>query len=168
MGNQIKEIQGYEGLYRISSDGKVYSLNGTKKTYISNTGYERVNLWKKGKGKKYSIHRLVAIAFIPNPDNYKEVNHKDGNKRNNHVTNLEWCNASQNIKHAYSNNLIHQKTTGVIQYTKDFIKIKEWESIKDACTALKLNHANIVTVCRQNTSRKMCGGYIWRYADGNI
>lgn len=160
------DVVGYEGLYQISADGKVKSPKGIKKTEITNNGYERVNLFKNGKCKHFSVHRLVASAFIPNPENYEMVNHIDGNKLNNCVSNLEWCDASYNTRHAYENNLIKPKETGVIQYSKEFVEIKRWKSIAEACKQLKLNHANIVTVCGQKTNRKYAGGFIWRYADG--
>ena len=168
MSKQYAYIDGYDNAYRITSDGKVYSGETLKSTEIARNGYERVSLWKNGKGKHYSIHRLVATAFIPNPNNYEMVNHKDGNKQNNDVSNLEWCDASHNMRHAYDNSLVNPKTTRVIQYTKDFQKVKEWNSIAEACESLNLNHANVVTVCGQKTNRRQCGGYIWRYADGNI
>lgn len=162
-----KDIPGYEGIYKISSDGKVISANGIRGTEISKNGYERITLWKKGKGKHYSIHRLVAAAFIPNPNHYDFVNHKDGNKLNNNVDNLEWCNLSQNVQHAYKTGLTHHATTKVIQYTKDFVKVREWDSIKEACESLGLTHSNICTVCKDKTNRRFCGGYIWRYAKEN-
>ena len=165
---QRADIRGYEGLYQVTSDGKVISANGEKSTEISRRGYKRVSLWKHGKGRHFSVHRLVASAFIPNPSGFEMVNHKDGNKLNNDVSNLEWCDASHNMKHAYKNALIDVKTTKVIQYTLNFEKVREWESIKEACETLGLNHANVVTVCGQKTNRKQCGGFIWRYADGNI
>lgn len=162
-----KDIPGYEGIYKISSDGRVISVNGIRKAEMSKTGYWRISLWNKGKGKHFFIHRLVAMAFIPNPNHYDLVNHIDGNKLNNNVENLEWCNLSQNVRHAYRTGLVHPATTKVIQYTKDFVKVKEWNSIREACDELKLNHANIVTVCSQRTNRKVCGGFIWRYAKEN-
>lgn len=163
----IGEIEGFEGRYFISSAGEVFSMltKQRKSTEIAANGYERVSLWKDGEGKHFLIHRLVALAFIPNPNGYEMVNHIDGNKLNNNVENLERCNASRNMKHAYENHLITPKTTKVMQYTKDFKLVRIWESIAQACEALKLNHANISTVCRQNTNRKYAGGYIWRYAD---
>ena len=115
-----KEIKGYEGYYLISNMGRVKSqsrkiyndgIKGENKFYISEEkiingridpkGYLRVALCKDNKQKDYSIHRLVAIAFIPNPNNKPCVNHKDGNKQNNNVENLEWCTYSENLKHAY-------------------------------------------------------------------
>ena len=110
-----KDIEGYEGLYQVSTCGNVKSLpkvrrNGTG-TYIqkerllkpsnTSTGYKKVELYKDGKRKSFKVHRLVAIAFIPNPDNKPEVNHIDGNKINNNIDNLEWVTSSENTIHAY-------------------------------------------------------------------
>lgn len=152
-------------LYDITEDGKCINkqTGHIKQTFISNSGYERVTLWNKGKQQKESIHRLVAIKYIKNPNGYNVVNHKDGNKLNNHKDNLEWTTTSKNTKHAYQNNLINTTKTKVVQYTRNMEKIKVWNSIKEASKELNLNHANIVTVCKQNTNRKYVGGYIWRY-----
>ena len=94
-----KDINGYEGLYQISNLGSVKSLKDNHGNYTeeirngtpNNKGYLIIDLYKNGKRKHYSIHRLVAQAFIPNPDNLPIVNHKDENKENNNVDNLEWC-----------------------------------------------------------------------------
>jgi len=165
-----KDIAGYEGVYKVSTDGKVISswTQCEKKQEVARNGYARTALFKNGKGKHVLIHRLVAEAFLPNPQSLAYVNHKDGDKLNNDVSNLEWCDASQNMKHAYSNGLVKPKTTEVIQYTKNNEVVKVWESVKAAAESLKLNHANIVTVCKQNTNRRYAGGFIWRYANGNM
>ena len=114
-----KDIEGYENLYQISDLGNVRSLNaiinckGAKNinTHIrrgrilkqrkTTTGYYYVNLSKNGKVKPSRVHRLVAQAFIPNDKDFNLVNHKDGNKLNNNVNNLEWCDYSHNLKEAY-------------------------------------------------------------------
>lgn len=106
-------ICGYEGLYEIDSSGNVYSILQTNsrrkrilKQYHTKTGYLKVNLYDlNGKCKKKYVHRLVAEAFIPNPDNLPEVNHKDCDKTNNSVENLEWCNRKENLSHSYDNGL---------------------------------------------------------------
>lgn len=105
-------VKGFEGIYEISSEGKVYSINfnrfcGRKlrKTWIRPDGYEQIFLNKNKTKKAYKVHRIVAIAFLPNPNNYKDVNHKNGNKKDNRVENLEWCNRSQNVQHAYDTGL---------------------------------------------------------------
>lgn len=100
-------ITGYDGRYQISIHGQVWSA--TKRDFmkpmVTDKGYLTVELRKGGHRSKARIHRLVAEAFIPNPDNLPEVNHKDGDKTNNHVSNLEWCTHSDNLKHAYQTGL---------------------------------------------------------------
>ena len=160
------EINMFE-YYDVSTDGicKNLKTGKIKNTFISNSGYERVSLWFNGKHKNVSIHRMVALKYLPNPDNKKYINHKDGNKLNNNVNNLEWCNQSENTIHAYKNNLIKSHTTKVNQYDKDGNFIKQWESINEVCKTLKLNHANISTTCKGNTNRKLVGGYRWQYVE---
>jgi len=89
--------------YDISKDGKVKNTNTNMhlKKQINNSGYYRVELSNKGHSKKFFVHRLVALSFIPNAENLPQVNHKDGNKLNNNVDNLEWITASNNKKHAF-------------------------------------------------------------------
>lgn len=99
-------IKGYEGFYAISSKGRVKSFHNNKdgkilKLSITKFGYNRLELNLRGNAKKYPVHRLVAIAFIDNPDNKREVNHIDGNKLNNCVKNLEWVSPSENQLHAF-------------------------------------------------------------------
>lgn len=90
----------------VDYDGNVYSRGKVLSQRIDgNSNYLRVKVYIDGKRKKYLVHRLIATAFIPNPDGYKCVNHKDGNKLNNSVDNLEWCSYSDNLIHAYKNNL---------------------------------------------------------------
>ena len=104
-------IPGYAGLYEIDTQGNVYSKitnmgrrKGILKPFVKN-GYFAVNLIKDGKCKHFYVHRLVAKAFIPNPNNLKVVNHIDCNKQNNKVDNLEWCTQKHNIHEAMKNNL---------------------------------------------------------------
>ena len=117
-----KDIDGYEGLYQISNLGRVKSLNkviikknGVHHPFkekilsheVNNKGYITTTLCKNTKIKVFLVHRLVAKAFIPNPNNLSQVNHKDGNKENNHANNLEWCTQSINMRHAYKQGLWH-------------------------------------------------------------
>lgn len=124
MENEIfKDIKGYEGLYAVSNYGRVKSLpkqvfnhNGffyRKEKIIKpgkdTKGYLRISVCLNGKQHTYKIHRLVAQAFIPNPENKPQVNHIDGNKQNNHVENLEWCTNQENQDHAWKNGLYQRK-----------------------------------------------------------
>ena len=105
-----KDIVGYEGLYKVSDKGNIYSVERissqgnkwggiTLKPRYDKHGYFRVTLYKNGKQKTRFIHRLVAEAFIPNPNGYSEINHRDENKINNYAENLEWCTIKQNNNH---------------------------------------------------------------------
>lgn len=105
------------------------------------------------------VHRLVAIAFIDNPYNYKEINHKDENKKNNSSENLEWCTRQYNNTYG---SLTENKKKKVLQYTKDGVFIASYNSIFDAHKATGANANHIGNVCRNE--RKSSGGYWWRYA----
>lgn len=95
-------IKGFEGYHTICPTGKVYNKKGVElKGRANNSGYLLISLYKKGYRKANTIHRLVALHFIPNPDNLPQVNHKDGDKLNNHVYNLEWVTNSENSKHFF-------------------------------------------------------------------
>lgn len=103
-----KDIVGYESKYQISNLGRIRNAK-SKKLYIigiDSNGYYRINLYDNlGKYKTYRVHRLLGIAFIPNPNNYPCINHIDGNKLNNDLSNLEWCTYKHNIIHAVQNKL---------------------------------------------------------------
>jgi hypothetical protein len=109
-----KPIKGFEPYYVISTHGRVSNYRKIMKTYILNTGYLAIKFTVKMERTTHLIHRLVAEAFIPNPNNYKEVNHIDGNKLNNHVSNLQWVSSSMNKQHAIKTGLFNyvNPTTG--------------------------------------------------------
>lgn len=106
MGAQMKDIQGYEGLYAITPNGEVWSYKrtgttgGWRKPSLDKDGYQVINLSKNNKKKLCKIHRLVAQAYIPNPNNYNTVDHIDGDKTNNSVSNLQWMDIKENVKKA--------------------------------------------------------------------
>lgn len=119
-----KDVKGYEGIYKISNRGNIKSIDRISKAirknkiisqkfkgqalrpFISTTGYFTIKLTKNNNYKSFKIHRLIAIHFIPNPDNKAEVNHIDGNKLNNDINNLEWATHLKNMRHAFSTGLV--------------------------------------------------------------
>lgn len=112
-----RDIKGYEGLYQVSSLGRVKTLNYRKhgrekilKPIIHKyTGYCVIGLTKENKQKQYKIHRLVAEAFLNNPNNYPVINHKDEDKTNNNINNLEWCSQAYNINYGTRNRKVGEK-----------------------------------------------------------
>lgn len=176
-----KDIKDYKGYYQVSNLGNIKSLSrivrsplkkypfvirkGKKlKPYINKrNGYVYIQLNKENKNKLVRVHRLVAEAFIPNSDNRLQVNHKNGIKTDNKVSNLEWCTASENIKHAYRNGLNKPKKRRIIQMSKDNKMMTIWNSVQEASKGLKIERANITACCRERL--KSAGGYCWRYLD---
>lgn len=105
---EVRAIPGFNGRYLVSESGEVFNAHGRMKTYKIWNGYERVDLGKR----KMLVHRLVAMAFIENPDGHEFVNHLDGIKDHNHRTNLEWCTKSQNTLHAFRTGIRVPANTG--------------------------------------------------------
>ena len=117
-----KEIEGYAGLYEVSNCGNIRSLKFGRKLnpVVNSSGYKLISLSKEGKRKSFSVHRLVAEAFIPNYNNYPCINHKDENKTNNQVSNLEWCTQKYNCNYGNYNKKLSEamKTSGVMKNKK--------------------------------------------------
>lgn len=111
MIEEWRDIKGYEGLYQVSSLGRVKHIKFNRIKRASTSRYKMHILSKKGVKKGYPLHRLVAEAFIPNPNNYPCVNHKDENPLNNTVNNLEWCTYSYNINYGTRNDRVRAKKT---------------------------------------------------------
>lgn len=184
-----RDIKGYEGLYQVSNLGRVRSLQFVNNRYKVRTprlkvlkpsydkyGYLMLGLCKDGKHKNVHPHRLVAEAFIPNPENKPQVNHIDGNKINNCVNNLEWCTHGENQKHAHRIGIKqatkywtgkfgkeHHNSKPILQYDLNGNFIKRWDSMSDIERELNIRHGRIWYCCtnRQKTSH----GFIWRYAE---
>lgn len=166
-----KDIPGYEGIYQVSNLGNVKSLqmyatggyirrDKLLKPCNNGNGYFSVFLRKNGKKHAKYIHRLVGEAFIDNPNKFRCINHKDENKSNNRVENLEWC------THKYNNNygshrekLSKSKRIKVNQYDLDGNFIKTWDGVRIAMLSTKIGH--ISACCKGHY--KTAGGYIWRY-----
>ena len=173
----MKDILGYEGLYKINENGEIYSI--PRKGTINNIrkisqrknkyGYMQVVLMKNNKMKTFLVHRLVAQAFIPNYNSFPQVNHIDGNKANNRVANLQWCTVSHNTKHAYENNLggfrdvvsknlqkINDKNAYHYVEIKNEYETKIFSSTSDASKYLNTHKDNITRAFRKN---QKCKGY---------
>lgn len=103
-----RPVSEFEGQYMVNQNGDIYSAKKKiiRKPVLGNNGYYHVMLKSNGIRKSFMVHRIVAMAFIANPDNKKTVNHKDGNKLNNNVSNLEWCSLQDNIAHGFANGLL--------------------------------------------------------------
>ena len=171
-----KPVVGYEGLYMVSNWGRVKSFdrwvksrNGSVrfckgrilKPLTSSSGYLCVNLYKNNIKKEYLVHRLVAEAFIDNPDNLSQVNHRDENKLNNNVDNLEWCDAKYNINFGTCiERRSKKKSKPVLQYTLDGEFVREWPSTMEAARN-GFNQGNIWMCCQGKL--KTYKGYIWKY-----
>ena len=167
------DIKDYEGLYVISNYGRVKNNKGIiKKPQKNRNGYLYIDLWKDNKGKKILLHRLVANHFLLNPDNYPEVNHKDENKLNNCVDNLEWCD------HTYNNNygtkkerlrkslLNNPSSKPVVQYDLNGKEVSRFPSVQEAGRILNLTKGqmNCIYLCCNHKLQTSCG-FIWKYAE---
>lgn len=172
-----KDIEGFEGLYQVSSLGRVRSLNrvvelddGRKipkqgkilKERITHNGYTRVQL---GENKDRYIHRLVASAFIPNPDKLPQINHKDENKRNNCVENLEWCTNKYNINYGTAKERISEKhsTRPIRQFAMDGRLIAEYKGVIDAVHKTGYKESPIRQCCDHKTHTSY--GFVWEYCN---
>ena len=157
-------IKGYECQYEVSDQGRVRSLKSGKERILKpgsdKYGYLQVGLYKNGEKKMCKVHRLVAQTFIPNPDNLTEVNHKDEDKINNKVSNLEWCDRKYNINYGTRTDRCSKQ---VIQFTKDGVFVREWKSTKDVERNLGYFHNNISNCC--NGKCKSAYNFIWKYKD---
>ena len=179
-----KDIEGYEGLYQVSNTGQVKSLNykgrgvvKLLKQAINYNGYKRVSLYKDGKQKHYFVHRLVAMTFIPNPDDLPIINHKDENKTNNNVNNLEWCTHKYNNNYGTVKERLSESTKGrykgknspnakpILMYDIEGNFIRRFDCIHDTNEYFGKEYAyKNVSACLTGR-RKTVFGYVFKYAD---
>ena len=162
---KISELQ---NRYEVSNFGRIRSQRGIRKLSIHSSGYIIVCIKTNSKIKNLYMHRLVAIAFIPNPENKREVNHLDGDKTNNNDWNLEWATKSENTIHAFRNNLMRthsklreiqreqaiKRMKKVYHYSSNLELLNTFDSVKDAGFQLMFKN-NLSLYCRTNQTTKL-------------
>lgn len=175
----------FTGVYMVSDKGKVKSVDRytqaqhqfykgqiiksrsrDKRHGRAKTKYQVITLWDNGKKIDVEVHRLVATAFVPNPNGYKYVNHIDGNGSNNDKSNLEWCTASDNVRHSVyvlGNNPKKWKAKAILQKTLDGDIIKEWESAWEIQRQLGFCQVSISRCCRREKKSGIIYGYLWDF-----
>ena len=174
-----KDIEGYEGLYKVSNLGRVKSL-GNKSNHKSEIilrqsnvlGYSMVSLLRDSKSKMFKVHRLVAQAFIPNPNNRPQVNHKNGIKTDNCIDNLEWCDAKQNMQHAVKYGLAKQLKGKDNPRSKKIYQIDVLTNkvvnvfcgLREMERETGFSRSNVVN----STKRKEGTAYGWKWSINNI
>lgn len=188
-----KYIKGYEGKYMVSDKGRVKSCEykfidslgreyinkpqiikgyyGNSRKALKKNASKRVSvrLRKNGKQKQYQVSRLVAEAFIPNPDNKETVNHIDGDTKNNTKENLEWMSRKENVQHAYDNNLYPNVTRRMIGFHQDTGFIIETKTLTEMANVLKVSTPSVRACARENMKKgkfkHKCQGYYLGYID---
>ena len=177
-----KDIEGYEGLYKISNLGNVKSIyfNHTKNEKLlspklNNTGYLIVHLYKNGVGKFFQVHRIVATSFLNNPNNFTIVNHMDEDKQNNRVDNLEWCTHKYNVQYSVKLNKHRSRNSrkgkfgaykhdkAVIQKNKHGSIVCTYKNVSSAARENGFNNWSIIQCCKRE--RKTAYGYRWEFVE---
>lgn len=158
-----KDIKGWEGKYQVSNLGRVKSLNycntgnpSILKTGTDCNGYLKVTLYRNNKGKTYNVHRLVAEAFIPNPQCFPEVNHKDETRTNNNVENLEWCTRQYNLNYGTRT----QKQSKLVMCVETG---EVFNSVSEVQRMLGFPSGDISKCC--NGKRNTCHNFHWQYIE---
>jgi NUMOD4 motif-containing protein/HNH endonuclease len=187
--NNWSDIPNYKGYYKISDTGTVKNNKGEIMLPYKRNGYFVIELNKKGIGKKHSIHRLVGVLFVPNPDNKPYINHLNGDKLDNRKENLQWVTHLENIRHSIEVLKNHPGATGlseksrnhpnwgshfkgkfdgahaksrkVASFTKEGVPIKEYPSISGAARELKIKSQTIDKALKG--IRAFADGKVWRY-----
>ena len=185
MKEEWRSVAGYEGLYEVSSFGRVRSVDREVRNRggvalkrgrvlsqkVMKSGRKSVNLWKNNTGSMYLVNRLVAVAFLPNPDGLPEVNHKDEVVDNNRVDNLEWCTRKYNANYGTGKFRAAAKMRGrsfnekpVDQYALDGTFIKRHDSAMKAARDTGVTNSSIGRCA--NGRYKTAGGFIWKWSNG--
>lgn len=171
-----KDIQNYEGLYQVSNLGRIKSFRkSTKhrwedeyilKPSLANNGYCQVTLYDNTVRHKFLVHRLVAEAFLPNPNGYPQVNHKDENPLNNAANNLEWCTAEYNNAYGTARvRITEAQSHPVEQLSVDGRVIAIYRSASIACQIIGVKKSSLGYALRKGTN---CKGYFWKYSERTL
>ena len=178
MEEEWRDVKGFEGLYMVSNMGNVKSLKRMKwngrgyckiperilKAGKDGCGYLQVNLYKEGKGKMYLVHKLVATAFVENPEGYAEVNHINEIKSDNRAENLEWCDRAYNVNYGTGiKRRAEKRSKAIIGINKISGLILEFPSINEASRQTGINLGGICECC--TCKRKSAGGFYWIYTN---
>ena len=163
---QWKFVPEFEGLYEVSNHGNVRSKTGVLKPYAAYKGYLYIDLYNGSKKsrKKFSVHRLVALVWVPNPDNKPEIDHINGINTDNRAENLRWVTRSENCSNEntrYKNGVTRRKK--VNQYTLDGELVKTWLSASEIYRETGYAQGNVSQCCRGE--KKQMYGFVWRYVD---
>lgn len=173
--NELRDVVGFEQYYAVSSDGRIIAKPRTimrsnnriwhldereLKPHDNGNGYLSVLLYDENHKERKYVHRLVAEAFIPNPDNLPQINHKDENKKNNSVENLEWCTCYYNLTYGtHLQRVADAQSMPVLQFTDDGIFVNRFKSAMDASRQTGIPQRNISTACSRTTH--YANGFIW-------
>ena len=179
INEEWRPVVGYEGYYEVSNYGNVRSVprfrnKGTLlKPSLDSHGYFMADLWKNNQRKKIGVHRLVGMAFIPNPENLPYINHKDENPKNNFIGNLEWCTHEYNLNYGTCRARMSEKAKisnhlrPLQQYNRDGSFVAEFPSIIEAERQLNIDACSILYCCNHNGVRSLPGGFQWKYKDSD-
>lgn len=164
----MKDIPGYEGLYQITENGQIFGVKRQKFLSLreDKDGYLIVNLSKDNKPKTYKVHRLVAMTYLPNPENFSQVNHIDENKKNNDISNLEWCTNEHNQRHGTRDERVSDKLRNSNPRSKKVICIETGQifvSIREAARQTGISQTCIGDVCRGKQT--MTHGLHWKFIE---
>jgi len=167
MEEKWRDVVGYEGLYQVSNTGRIASGRCELRLQTNNFGYKTVMLYKDGKPRRKTVHRIVADAFIPNTSNYPQINHIDENKANNCVSNLEWCTSStNNLKYRQNHPRKERKGKNkgrrVLQLSLGGEVIRGWDNARQVFVETGMSDWSISQCCRGVW--KTAYGYKWQYA----
>ena len=161
-----KWIKNFEGTHSVTEDGCIYRYSNGQAIEVAqvkhNQGYLYCTLTKNGVQTNVLVHRVLAEAFIPNPENKKYVNHIDGNKTNNALSNLEWCTSKENCLHAYTTGLNKHKRK-IAQYTVDGTLVATYNSITEAQEAVGKPGKKNIACCLRLDRCKTAYGFVWSY-----